>query len=119
MQSTPLVSIVTPSYNQAQFLERTILSVISQDYPCIEYIVMDGGSTDGSVNILEKYSQKITFWVSEKDKGQSDAINKGWRMAKGEYCCYLNSDDMLAPSAISKIVSTFEKNPNAGVVYGD
>lgn len=115
----PLVSIVTPSYNQGKFLERTIVSVLSQDYPNIEYIVMDGGSNDNSVEIIKKYSNKIKFWVSEKDKGQSDAINKGWKMATGQYCSYLNSDDELAPGAVTAIMDAFLKDPSAGTVYGD
>lgn len=115
----PLVSIVTPSYNQAQFLERTILSVLTQDYPNIEYIVMDGGSKDSSAEIIRKYSDKLRYWVSEKDNGQSDAINKGWKMATGVYCCYLNSDDELTPGAVSAVVEAFEKNPAAGIIYGD
>lgn len=119
MDKLPLVTVVTPSYNQGQFLERTILSVLSQDYPNLEYIVMDGGSSDNSVEIIRKYQDRISYWISEKDRGQSDAINKGWKMAKGIYCSYLNSDDELAPNAISKIVKVFQENPDAGIVYGD
>jgi len=119
MSKLPLVTIVTPSYNQGQFLERTIVSILSQDYPNIEYIVMDGGSTDNSVEIIHKYESKLAYWVSEKDKGQSDAINKGWRRANGKYCAYLNSDDELCLGAVSKIVKTFLENPDAGMVYGD
>ncbi|HZY83001.1 MAG TPA: glycosyltransferase family 2 protein [Cyclobacteriaceae bacterium] len=115
----PLVTIVTPSYNQGQFLERTILSVLQQDYPNIEYIVMDGGSKDNSAEIIKKYANKLAHWTSEKDKGQSDAINKGWKMGTGVYCCYLNSDDELVPGAVSAIVKVFEENPDVGVVYGD
>jgi len=115
----PLVTIVTPSYNQGQFLERTILSVLSQDYPNIEYIVMDGGSKDNSAEIIRKYSDRLHYWVSERDKGQSDAINKGWKMGTGVYCCYLNSDDELAPGVISDVVKVFQENPNTGIVYGD
>lgn len=117
--SLPLVTIVTPSYNQGQFLERTILSVLNQDYPNIEYIVMDGGSNDESFNILKKYNNRISYWESKKDNGQSDAINKGWRMGKGIYCSYLNSDDTLLPDAVRKIVNAFEENRDVGVVYGD
>lgn len=119
MKDLPLVTIVTPSFNQGSFLERTILSVLSQDYPNIEYIVMDGGSTDESISILEKYSDRLTYWESKKDRGQSDAINKGWRMAKGVYCSYLNSDDELAPGAVTKIVEIFLGNAQVGMVYGD
>lgn len=118
-EHSPLVSIVTPSYNQGKFLEKTILSVLSQTYPNIEYIVIDGGSKDNSVDIIRKYEDKIAYWVSEKDKGQSHAINKGWQRAKGIYCSYLNSDDLLHPDAVMKIVETFSKNSDAAVVYGD
>jgi glycosyltransferase involved in cell wall biosynthesis len=106
----PLVTIVTPSFNQGQFLERTILSVLQQDYPNIEYIVMDGGSKDNSVEIIRKYEGRLKYWTSEKDKGQSDAINKGWRMGTGVYCSYLNSDDELAPGAVTAVVKVFEEN---------
>jgi glycosyltransferase involved in cell wall biosynthesis len=119
MNDLPRVSIVTPSYNQGNFLERTILSVLNQDYPNIEYIVMDGGSTDESKSVLEKYANRLTYWESKKDRGQSDAINKGWRMATGKYCSYLNSDDELAPGAVRKVVDAFLKNPEATIVHGD
>ncbi|MFM7854270.1 MAG: glycosyltransferase family 2 protein, partial [Flammeovirgaceae bacterium] len=119
MNAAPLVTIVTPSFNQGKYLERTIQSVLLQDYPNIEYIVIDGGSTDNSVEIIQKYQDKISYWVSERDKGQSDAINKGWRLAKGTYCSYLNSDDALEQGAVSKVVNSFLANPDVGVVYGD
>jgi len=119
MDYKPLVSIVTPSFNQAEFLENTIKSVLEQDYPNIEYFVMDGGSNDGSVEIIKKYNDKITYWVSEKDKGQSDAINKGWKLSKGSILCYLNSDDFLAPGAISKVVKYFNLNRDAAIIHGD
>ena len=115
---TPLVSVVTPSFNKGRFIEETIRSVLSQDYPRIEYIIIDGGSTDGTRAILEKYSRKIAF-VSEPDKGQSDAINKGWRLAKGDILAYLNADDTYTPGAVRAAVESFSKNPDAGLVYGD
>lgn len=111
------ISIITPSYNQAQFIERTIQGVLSQNYTDLEYIVMDGGSTDGAVEILKKYSDKIT-WKSEKDGGQSDAINKGLRMATGEIVAYLNSDDTYEPGALKKMADYFQKNPDKKWVFG-
>jgi glycosyltransferase involved in cell wall biosynthesis len=119
MQEPPLVSIVTPSYNQGRFIEETILSVLNQDYPRIEYIIMDGGSTDETLDILRKYTGRLT-WYSEKDKGQSDAINKGLRLAKGEILAYLNSDDTYLPGAISRAVRYLTaKNPDSPLVYGE
>lgn len=112
------VSIVTPSYNQAQFLERTIQSILSQTYPDIEYIIIDGGSTDGSKAILEKYNDHLTYWVSEKDKGQTDAINKGFAQATGDIYAWLNSDDTLEPHAVAHAVEQLNKHPEAGMVYG-
>lgn len=114
----PLVSIITPSLNQGQFIEETILSVLNQDYPNIEYLVMDGGSTDNTLDILKKYEGRLTY-VSEKDAGQSDAINNGWRKARGEIVAWLNSDDTYCPGAVRKAVEGFERHPEAGIVYGD
>lgn len=119
MNSKPVVTIVTPSYNQAGFLEKTIRSVLEQDYPNIEYLVIDGGSTDGSVEIIEKYARRINWWVSEKDNGQADGINKGLQRASGEIIAWLNSDDFYLPGAISNAVQALQSNPSAGFVYGD
>jgi glycosyltransferase involved in cell wall biosynthesis len=113
----PLISIVTPSFNHAAFIEKTILSVLDQDYPQIEYIVMDGGSTDGTLDILEKYGDRLT-WVSEPDKGQSDAINKGFRMASGEILTWLNCDDVYLPGAVRTAVQFLAEHPNVAMAYG-
>ncbi len=116
----PLVSIITPSFNQAQFLERTIQSVLNQDYPRIEYIVIDGGSTDGSVEIIKKYQRGISAWVSEPDRGQTEAINKGFNRANGEILAWLNSDDTYHhPHAVSEAVEYLIQNPNVAMVYAD
>ena len=119
IKSNPLVTIVSPSYNQARYLERTILSVLNQDYPNLEYIVIDGGSTDGSIDIIKKYEHKISYWVSEPDRGQSHAINKGFKKATGEIFNWLNSDDILMPSATTIAVHCLTNNPEYGMVYGD
>lgn len=118
MSSTPLVTIVTPSFNHARFIRATIESVLSQDYPNVEYIVMDGGSTDETSDVVAPYLDRLTY-VSEKDRGQSHAINKGFAMARGEIVAWLNSDDLYSPGAISTAVRAFLANPSAGVVYGE
>jgi glycosyltransferase involved in cell wall biosynthesis len=135
-RALPLVSIVTPSFNQAEFLEETIKSVLTQDYPHIEYIVMDGGSTDGSVEIIKKYAaplsaqpavpgdaeefrHKVNAWVSEQDKGQTDAINKGFNRAKGDILAWLNSDDTYNPKAVGEAVIHLLDNPDVAMVYAD
>lgn len=115
----PKISIVTPSLNQARFLEDTICSILSQGYPNLEYIVIDGGSTDGSVDIIKKYEKSLSFWSSAKDQGQANAINKGLRMISGEIWSFLCSDDTLAPRALEKIVAAFRRHPDADVVYGN
>ncbi len=113
------ISIITPSYNQGQFLEQTIQSVLTQDYPNLEYIIMDGGSTDNSVEIIKQYEDQLTYWVSEQDEGQSDAINKGFRMATGEILAWLNSDDVYLPGALSKVATYFQEHLRTGCVTGD
>jgi glycosyltransferase involved in cell wall biosynthesis len=114
----PLVTVVTPSFNQAAFIRETIESVLAQDYPHIEHLIIDGGSSDDTKDIVAEYSSHLT-WISEKDRGQSDAINKGFRMAKGDIVCWLNSDDVLMPRAVSRAVAEFERDADLKAVYGD
>lgn len=104
----PKISIITPSYNQGQYIEETILSVINQGYPNLEYIIIDGGSTDNTVEIIKKYEQHITYWVSEKDEGQAHAINKGLQHCSGEIFNWINSDDYLAKEALHNIAAAFQ-----------
>jgi glycosyltransferase involved in cell wall biosynthesis len=115
----PRVSIVTPSYNQAQFIEETIRSVLLQGYPNLEYIIIDGGSTDGSVEIIRRYEPWLAYWVSETDRGQSDAINKGIERATGEIVAWINSDDWYLPGVLAERAVHLAEHPNAALVYGD
>ncbi len=115
----PLVSIITPSFNQASFLEQAIKSVLQQGYPNIEYLVVDGGSNDGSLEIIEKYSSRMAWWVSEADSGQAEAINKGLQRASGEIIAWLNSDDFYYPGAVAAAVEALRVYPQAGLVFSD
>jgi len=114
----PKITIVTPSYNSGKYLEATILSVIEQNYSNLEFIIIDGGSTDGSLEIIQKYDKNVSFWISEKDKGQSEAINKGFAKTTGNIVTWLNSDDVLMPGALHKVASYFKDNERAGVIHG-
>jgi glycosyltransferase involved in cell wall biosynthesis len=117
MKNYRRISIITPSFNQGNFIEETILSVLSQEYPDLEYLVMDGGSSDATLDVLKKYSGKI-IWCSEPDQGQTDAINKGLRRATGSIVGYLNADDLLLPGALNKVVQTFTADPQTWWVTG-
>lgn len=119
MPNVPLVSIVMPSFNQARYLETALRSVLEQDYPRIELIVIDGGSTDGSLAVLQRYAPRLASWVSEPDAGQADGINKGLRQASGEIVAWLNSDDAYLPGAIRDAVETLQSSPEVGLVYAD
>jgi len=119
LESLPKITVVTPSYNQAQFLEQTILSVIGQNYPNLEYILMDGGSNDGSIEIIKKYEQHFTYWQSQKDNGQGAAINAGFEKSTGDILCWLNSDDMYMPGILLKIGSIFSNITDPAIVFGN
>jgi len=113
----PKISIITPSYNQGRFIEKTIKSILDQNYPNLEYIIMDGGSTDGTINILKKYGKQIT-WFSDKDEGPADAINKGFKKATGEILSWIGSDDILLPDSLLKVSEYFEKHNNCQWAIG-
>ena len=115
----PRISIVTPSFNQSAYLERTILSVLNQNYPNLQYIITDGGSTDGSVEIIKKYEKYLAYWVSERDQGQADAINKGLRTADGEIVAWQNSDDVYVPDAFRTVANIFQSRRDADLVFGN
>jgi len=115
----PKISIVTPSFNQGRFLEETILSVLNQRYPNLEYIVIDGGSTDESVDIIRRYENRLTYWISEKDNGQVPAINKGLEQATGDIFAFINSDDVYLPGAFAAVAEYFENYPECEWVCGD
>ena len=110
MNALPKISTVTPSFNQGKFLEKTILSVLEQGYPNLEYIIIDGGSSDESVDIIKKYADRLNYWVSEADRGQSHAINKGFERATGEIFGWLNSDDWYHPGALQAVDDCVENN---------
>jgi len=115
----PRISIVTPSYNQGEFLETTILSILNQNYPNLEFIIMDGGSTDDSATIIKKYEKYVDYWTSEKDKGQSDAINRGFERSTGTILAHLNSDDVYWPGALRAAAEYFRAHPGVDVMFGD
>ncbi|OGU20188.1 MAG: glycosyl transferase [Hydrogenophilales bacterium RIFOXYD1_FULL_62_11] len=118
-QHYPRISVITPSFNQAQFLERTMCSVLDQGYPNLEYIVIDGGSTDGSVEIIQKYADRLAYWVSESDRGQAHAINKGLERATGDWVGWQNSDDIFYPDAFMQVVQAAIRYPQAELIIGD
>lgn len=115
----PKISIVTPSYNQAQYLERTICSVLDQGYPNIEYIIIDGGSTDGSVDVIRKYAGRLAYWVSEPDRGQANAINRGLKLATGDWVAWQNSDDIFYPGAFHQLAQAAATKPKSSLIIGN
>jgi glycosyltransferase involved in cell wall biosynthesis len=117
--SYPKISIITASYNQGAFIERTLLSVLNQNYPNIEIIIIDGGSTDNTIEIIKKYEPYISYWVSEKDNGQADAINKGFKIASGDLLCFQNSDDLFCQNSFLTLATFYQKRPNNDCYYGD
>jgi GT2 family glycosyltransferase len=119
MPDLPLISVVMPSFQQAAYLEQALCSVLEQDCPGVELLVVDGGSTDGSVEIIRRYAGRLAWWVSEKDRGQADGINKGLARARGKYVAWLNSDDLYLPGALLNATQALDANPQCGLVFGD
>jgi glycosyltransferase involved in cell wall biosynthesis len=115
----PQISVVTPSFNQAPYLEETILSVLDQQYERLQFIIIDGGSTDESAAVIRKYEDRISYWVSEKDRGQAHALNKGLAQATGDIVAYLNSDDLYLPGAFAAVVAYFQQHPDCEWLCGD
>ncbi len=113
-----MISIVTPSYNQKEFIEESICSVLQQDYDPVEYFVFDGGSDDGTLEVIEEYADQIDYWKSRPDGGQVEAINKGWRRSRGELLGWVNSDDLLLPGALRTVAEAAEENPNSVLFFG-
>lgn len=118
-EGLPKITVVTPSLNQGEFIEETILSVVNQNYPNLEYIVIDGGSFDQSVEVIKRHSQKITYWHSKSDQGQADAIATGFDMSTGDILCWLNSDDMLMPNSLWIVANYFNANKKTDFLYGN
>ena len=118
-EDLPRISVIVPSFNQGRFLERTMLSILNQDVEDIELIVIDGGSTDGTLSVIKKYEDSIAYWVSEPDKGQSNALNKGLSMATGEIIAWQNSDDIFLPGAFHSVARAFKSHPESVVCYGN
>lgn len=119
MASMPLISVITPSFNQGRFLAETMESIHGQRYPALDHIVIDGGSSDESVSIIKKYADRLSYWVSEPDDGQTDALIKGFARSRGEIQCWLNSDDLFEPSTLAEVATYFARNPEVDFVYGD
>ncbi len=115
----PRISIITPSYNQGRFLDQCLRSVVEQGYPNLEYLVIDGGSTDESVQVIQQHQQHLTYWVTEPDGGQSDAINKGFQRATGDIVAWLNSDDFYLPGALRAVAEAYGRQPEASFYFGD